>query len=83
MISKRAIKITFPIILLVGLYFIGPAPAKPKFNQVYITVPSEAASLEQYIAENESKHVIKPNNEAMIIWNDSTKQKTEYAIVYL
>src|SRR6478609_10733747 len=83
MISKRAIKITFPIILLIGLYFIGPEPTKPKFDPTPIIVPGDAAALEQYIANNESKHVIKPNNEARIIWNDSTKQKTEYAVVYL
>src|SRR6478609_9558306 len=83
MISKRAIKITFPFILLIGLYFIGPEPRKPKFDPTPITVPGDAAALEKYIADNESKHVIKPNNEARIIWNDSTKQKTEYAVVYL
>jgi pimeloyl-ACP methyl ester carboxylesterase len=83
MISKRAIKITFPFILLIGLYFIGPEPEKPKFDPAPIIVPGDAAALERYIADNESKHIIKPNNEARIIWNDSTKQKTEYAVVYL
>ncbi len=83
MISKRAIKITFPIILLIGLYFIGSKPKKPKFDSTPIKVPAGAAALEQYVTDNESKHVIKPNNEARIIWNDSTKQKTEYAVVYL
>ncbi|MEO7992339.1 MAG: alpha/beta hydrolase [Chryseolinea sp.] len=83
MISKRVIKITFPIILLIGLYFIGSKPKKPKFDPTPITVPADAAALEQYVADNESKHVIKPNNEARIVWNDSTKQKTEYAVVYL
>jgi pimeloyl-ACP methyl ester carboxylesterase len=83
MISNRAIKITFPIILLIGLYFIGPEPKKPKFDPTPIMVPVDAASLEQYVAYNESIHDIKPNNEARIVWNDSTKQKTEYAVVYL
>lgn len=83
MISKRAIKITFPIILLIGLYFIGSKPKKPKFDPTPIIVPADAPVLEQYIVDNESQHIIKPNNEARIIWNDSTKQKTEYAVVYL
>jgi len=40
--------------------------------------------LEQYITNNETKHKLKPDNEARILWyNDSTKEKTEYAVVYL
>ena len=40
--------------------------------------------MEKYIANNESKHKLKPDNEARILWyNDSTKEKTEYAVVYL
>ena len=40
--------------------------------------------LEQYITNNEAKHKLKPDNEARILWyNDSTKEKTEYAVVYL
>jgi esterase/lipase len=47
-------------------------------------VPAEASALEQYIAANEAQHKIKPQNEARIVWaNDSAKQKTAYAIVYL
>ena len=41
-------------------------------------------SLEKYIKENESKHQVKPDNEARIVWlNDSLKNVTEYAVVYL
>jgi esterase/lipase len=40
--------------------------------------------LEKYIAAEEVKHKLKPDNEARIIWvNDSLKEKTEYAVVYL
>jgi len=83
MISKRLIKITFPIIALAAIYFLGPAPKHPTYNLTPIVVPSEAAALEDYVASNEAKHKIKPDNEARIVWHDSTKQKTEYAIVYL
>jgi esterase/lipase len=82
MLSKRMIRITFPILLLVGLYFIGPEPKKPVYSKAMPNVP-EAASLDKYISDEESKHKIKPNNEARIIWNDSTKQKTPYAVVYI
>jgi pimeloyl-ACP methyl ester carboxylesterase len=47
-------------------------------------VPAEAPALPQFIASNEARHRLKPNNEARIVWaNDSTRQKTEYAFVYL
>jgi len=41
-------------------------------------------SIQNYVREIESQHKLKPDNEARIIWaNDSSKQKTDYAIVYL
>lgn len=83
MISKRLIIITFPIVLLGGIYFMGPQPDKPAFDPTPYTVPAEAKELENYVANNEAQHKIKPDNEARIVWNDSTKQKTEYAVVYL
>ena len=40
--------------------------------------------LEIYIASSEAIHKLKPDNEARIVWlNDSLKEKTEYAVVYL
>ncbi|MDZ7648639.1 MAG: hypothetical protein U5K54_16460 [Cytophagales bacterium] len=83
MISKRFIKITFPIFVLVAIYFLGPAPQRPIYDLTPVVVPSSAEELESYVAANEAQHKIKPDNEARIIWNDSTKQKTEYAVVYL
>ena len=35
------------------------------------------------MATIESRHKIKPGNEAEIIWVDATHQQTEYAVVYL
>jgi len=46
-------------------------------------VPDDAAGLDAYVAAVEAKHKLKPDNEAMIVWNDSTRSKTEYAVVYL
>ncbi len=46
-------------------------------------VPAEPESLEEYIAANESRHKVKPNNEARIVWYDSTKSKTPYSVIYL
>jgi esterase/lipase len=72
------------IAILVVLYLVGPSPATPKYSPETPAVPSSATELENYIRTNESQHKLKPDNEARIIWaNDSTKQKTDYAIVYL
>ncbi len=83
MVSNRLIKITFPFLLIVGVYFLGPDPARPKYDKVIPDVPDTAKELEQYVADQEAKHKIKPENEATIVWNDSAKQKTPYAVVYL
>lgn len=65
------------------VYFSGPAPSTPAYSTEMPKVPSDFDSLEKYIQLQESKHRIKPDNEARIIWKDSTHKKTEYAIVYL
>ena len=81
--SRRFILITFPIILLVAIYFLGPEPDEPVWSPEKISVPTDANALEQYVAANEAQHKLKPDNEAKIVWADSTRQQTEYSIVYL
>src|ERR1700742_1292987 len=72
------------IILLVVAYLLGPAPSTPKYSPEMPAVPAAAADLESYINANEALHKLKPNNQARIVWiNDSLKQKTDYALVYL
>jgi pimeloyl-ACP methyl ester carboxylesterase len=83
MSSRKFIRLTFPVLLVVGLYFIGPAPQKPLFDKTMPVVPAVPDQLEKYIEAREAQHVIKNDNEARIIWQDSTKRKTEYAVVYL
>src|SRR6478736_54050 len=78
----RKILFSLPVLLII-IYFAGPAPSTPKWSTVMPVVPQEPATLEQYVADQESKHKIKPDNEARIIWFDSTKKKTEYSVVYL
>ncbi|MBI5858900.1 MAG: alpha/beta hydrolase [Sphingobacteriales bacterium] len=71
-------------LLLIVVYFLGPQPSAPTFSKDLPSIPSEPASLEKYIKDNEAKHKLKPDNEARILWfNDSLKQKTEYAVVYI
>jgi esterase/lipase len=70
------------LLILVAVYFVGPKPLTPIYNA---TLPSvnPISTLPAFVANQEAKFKIKPGNEAEIIWADSTKQQTEYAIVYL
>ena len=72
------------LIFLIIIYFLGPQPSIPKYKNDLPSIPSAPAELEKYIARNEAEHKLKPDNEARVVWaNDSSKQKTEYAIVYV
>lgn len=72
-----------PVALFI-LYLLGPAPSTPVYRPEMPAVPAAPSALEEYIRNNEAAYHLKPDNEARIVWaNDSTKQPTEYAIVYL
>ncbi|MEP6464755.1 MAG: alpha/beta fold hydrolase [Parafilimonas sp.] len=84
MFKRKWIKFLLAIIIiLVVVYLVGPHPKTPVYNQTLPVVPSASSALEHYIDSNESLHKLKADNEARIIWADSSKTKTEYAIVYL
>ena len=80
---KRLLYIGIPILGLAVAYFSGPKPRKPKFDKKLQTLIATPEQLEALIAAQESQHKLKPDNEARIVWADSTKKKTEYAVVYL
>lgn len=83
--AKRLLKwILIILIVLTVAYFLGPRPSSPTYTNTLPSVPVDAVALETYIKQNEAQHKVKPENEARIVWaNDSAKQKTDYAIVYL
>ncbi len=84
MLRNRWFLCMLGILLIFIIYQSGASPATPVYNNGLPAVPDKAAELEKYIAYQESRHKLKPNNEARIVWyNDSLKNKTEYAIVYL
>jgi pimeloyl-ACP methyl ester carboxylesterase len=67
-----------------GVYLAGPHPSSPNYTTSMPVVPDSARALEAYIANTEAQHTIKPNNEARVVWwDDSSKAKTSYSIVYL
>jgi len=69
--------------VLIIVYLFGPHPEVPKYATAMPAIPG-INELDKFVADNEAKHKLKPDNEARIVWaNDSLKQKTEYALVYL
>lgn len=79
----RGLKISISLIaLLVIVYFLGPQPQKPDFNYTLPAI-ADSTNMDLYVSNIEQGHKIKPNNEAKIIWADSSHQATDYAIVYL
>lgn len=72
------------LLILIIVYFSGPRPSTPKYTNDLPALPVEPLALEQFVQTSEARHKLKPDNEARIIWyNDSVRQKTEYAVVYL
>ncbi len=83
MSSKILLRLCLPIILLVGIYLLGPKPERPKFDKTKFNVPADSKALQGYVRSKQETHLIKPENEAQIIWTDSLNHKTEYVVVYL
>jgi esterase/lipase len=80
---KKKWALLIPVALIVA-YLAGPNPSTPVYTKDLPAVPSEPVALTQYIQQQEAAHHLKPDNQARIIWaNDSLKNKTEYAMVYL
>lgn len=72
------------IVVIIIAFLTGPKPSAPVYNTVMPEVPADFTALTHYISANEAKHKLKPDNNARIVWaNDSAKQKTDYAIVYI
>jgi pimeloyl-ACP methyl ester carboxylesterase len=80
---KFLVFLGIPVLILVIVYLSGPQPSTPRYDLTLPVVPAEAGALEEYVAATDAKHKIKPDNGARIVWKDSTRQKTEYAVVYI
>jgi len=73
------------VLVTAGIFLVGPTKKFEPAILLDTDINTGIAGIEKYVAEKESKvKDLKPNNQARIIWaNDSLKQKTEYAVVYL
>ena len=69
---------------MVAAFLLGPRPTFKDIDTTPISFDIPLEGLDAYIDDKESEVLdIKPNNEAKILWADSTKSKTEFSVVYL
>jgi esterase/lipase len=74
------------VVLLIGVYFLGPKPETPVLtpSASWTDIPDSVSQIDAYIAAKESKTVLKPGNEARVIWADSTQpKKTKIVFMYV
>ncbi len=79
-------KILVVLILLIGAYFVGPKPETPVLtpSASWTDIPDSVSQIDAYIAAKESKTVLKPGNEARVIWADSAQpEKTKIVFMYV
>ncbi len=79
-------KILAIIVILIGTYFLGPKPETPTLtpSASWTDIPDSVSQIDAYIAAKESKMVLKPGNEARVIWADSTQpKKTKIVFMYV
>ncbi len=70
--------------VLIVLYFMGPHPSTPKYGKDLPVIEVPVSKMDSFVKSHEAKFKIKPDNEGRIIWaNDSSKEMTEYSVVYL
>ena len=83
MIRKLLFGILMLIIVLLCFLAIGPRPTSididPKIDELQIDI----TELDAFVAKLESSHPVYPGHEMKIIWADSNKNETEYALIYL
>ncbi|SFF25128.1 alpha/beta hydrolase [Spirosoma endophyticum] len=70
-------------VIVVG-YFLGPSAHPDAIKDEPIMLDPDLVKLEQGISDAEQKSNLRPDNEARIVWADSShKVKTPYSIVYI
>ena len=82
--KKFLISFLVLVIVLSLFYLLGPRVEHGSLDAQLPVVTKDLTELEQLIDRRESANpLVKPDNEARIIWADSSRQKTPYSMVYL
>ncbi len=72
--------------VLIMAYILGPKPAAPVLtpSASWTDIPDSVSQIDSYIAAKESKTLLKPGNEARVIWADSAQpKKTKIVFMYV
>ena len=82
---KLLVSLVVIFIILGVVYYAGPKVPEARLTPVLPTVSNDLVKLEQEVRQSEkATALLKDDNEARIIWADSTKkEKTPYSIVYI
>ena len=82
---KRFLLVTGLLVAVIAVgYMLGPSAHSDTIKDEPITLDPDLVKLEQSLAESERKANLRPDNEARIVWADSShKVKTPYSIVYI
>jgi len=81
---KKLIISLLIVLSLVTTYLLGPRFEKPNYSKMLPEVLLNVGNVSNYVDSIEASFNVLPDNQARIIWNnDSLKNKTEYAVVYL
>jgi pimeloyl-ACP methyl ester carboxylesterase len=81
---KRIIIILLVVCSLVSIYLLGPRFDKPVYNTRLPLVSLTVTNVGNYVDSIEAIQKLRPDNKARIVWfNDSLKNKTSYAVLYL
>jgi pimeloyl-ACP methyl ester carboxylesterase len=82
---KKVLRFLLILLVILGIAYLGgPNPKDPVYDTQMPVYPAAGSLLDSVIRVGEAAHPVKPENEARIVWyNDSVKEATEYAVVYL
>jgi pimeloyl-ACP methyl ester carboxylesterase len=80
---RRLTFVLVPLAIIGLVYMLGPAPSSPHYDERFPAVPDSPDGVESFLRDIEAQHKLKPENEARIVWNDSSRTRTQYSIVYL
>jgi esterase/lipase len=81
----KLLKLLLALFLVAVIFYaLGPEPKPGEYTDGLFNIPDTGAALQQWVAAKESRYKLKPDNQARIVWNnDSLKNRTKYAVVYL
>lgn len=71
------------LMLVLAGYFMGPNPSTPAYAADLPLLPEIDNGLEDSLKSSEARHTLRPDNEARIVWADSSRRKTPFSVVYL